>query len=52
MRVNPLPFVFAPGVALAGALVAGARGMWVALFAWTLLVALATFTAWLRRPRH
>lgn len=46
MRINPLPFVFAPGVALAGFLVAGADGALLATLVWTAIVALGTLCAW------
>lgn len=48
MRINPLPFLFAPGAALGGYLAGGGHGAWLALLAWTMLVALATFAAWWR----
>ena len=48
MRLNPLPFVFAPGVVLAGWLAAGGPGALLALLAWSAIVSAGTFVAWLR----
>jgi hypothetical protein len=48
MHINPLPFVFAPGVALAGYFVAGGQGALLAALAWTAIVAAGTLCAWLR----
>jgi hypothetical protein len=47
MRINPLPFVFAPGVVLAGYLVAGGHGALLAALAWTAIVTAGTLCAWL-----
>jgi hypothetical protein len=47
MRINPLPFVFAPGVVRAGYLVAGGHGALLAALAWTGIVAAGTLCAWL-----
>ena len=47
MRINPLPFVFAPGLALAGYLVAGGHGALLAAFVWTAIVTAGTLCAWL-----
>jgi len=47
MRINPLPFVFAPGVALAGYLIAGGHGALLAAFAWTAIVTAGTLCVWL-----
>jgi hypothetical protein len=49
MRINPLPFVFAPGVALAGYLLGGAHGCWIALLAWSAIVAVGTLCAFFWR---
>ena len=51
MRLNPLPFVFAPGVALAGVVVDGWRGAQIATLVWTAIVALATLAAFFMRKR-
>jgi len=48
MHINPLPFVFAPGVALAGYLLAGGYGALLATLCWTAIVAVGTLCAWLR----
>jgi hypothetical protein len=48
MRINLLPFVFAPGVALAGYLVAGGHGALLATLCWTAIVALGTLCVWWR----
>ena len=49
MRFNPLPFVFAPGVVLAGLLLGGLRGTLIATAVWAAIVAIATLCAYLRR---
>ena len=51
MRINPLPFIFAPGAALAGYVVNGAHGAWLGGLAWTVIVALATLSAFVRRAK-
>jgi hypothetical protein len=51
MRINPVPFLFAPGAAVAGYLVAEWRGALIGTIIWTALVALATFIAFLARKR-
>jgi hypothetical protein len=49
MRINPLPFIFAPGVALGGYLVDGLHGTWVALLGWSAIVLAGTLCAYLLR---
>ena len=51
MRVNPVPLLFAPGVALAGYLVDGGHGVAIALGAWLVIVAGATAWAFVRHER-
>jgi hypothetical protein len=51
MHLNPLPFVFAPGVLLAGYLLGGAHGTVLAGLLWTVIVSAATLCAFLRRHR-
>jgi hypothetical protein len=51
MRINPVPFLFAPGAALAGYFVAEWRGALIATIVWTALVVIATFIAFLARKR-
>ena len=42
VRVNPIPWLFAPGIALAGYLVGGVRGAVQALAGWAVIVTAAT----------
>ena len=50
MRFNPLPFVFAPGVGLAGYLIGGVIGAQSALAAWILIVGAASIWTLARGP--
>jgi hypothetical protein len=49
VRVNPIPWLFAPGIALAGYLVGGVRGAVQALVGWAAIVTAATVWVILRR---
>jgi len=49
VRVNPIPWLFAPGIALAGYLVGGVRGAVQALAGWAVIVTAATVWVVLRR---
>ncbi|WP_280156290.1 hypothetical protein [Piscinibacter sp. XHJ-5] len=49
IRLNPLPWLFAPGIALAGWLIDGAPGAVKALVGWVLIVSAATLWVILRR---
>ena len=51
MRVNPVPLLVAPGVALAGYVVDGGHGVAIALGAWLVIVAGATGWAFVRHQR-
>ena len=51
MRVNPVPLLFAPGVALAGYVFDGGHGLAVGLGAWLVIVAGATAWAFVRHQR-
>jgi hypothetical protein len=51
MRVNPVPLLVVPGVALGGYAFGGVRGMVVWLSAWVAMVAAATVWAFVRHRR-
>ena len=51
MRVNPVPLLFAPGVALAGYVADGAQGLAIGLGGWLVVVAGATCWAFVRYQR-
>jgi hypothetical protein len=51
MRVNPVPLLFAPGVALGGYVADGAQGLAIGLGAWLVVVAGATCWAFVRYQR-
>jgi len=51
MRVNPVPLLVVPGVALGGYAIGGARGMVVWLSVWIATVAAATAWAFVRHRR-
>lgn len=48
MRLNPVPFVFAPGAILTGYLVSGGAGVLVGLGLWGGVVAGATYASYRR----
>jgi hypothetical protein len=50
MRFNPLPFVFAPGIGLAGYLLGGLPGAQNALAAWALVIGASSVWTLLRGP--
>ena len=49
IRLNPIPWLFAPGIALAGWFIDGASGVAQALAGWAALVTAATVWVILRR---
>ncbi|HEV7913969.1 MAG TPA: hypothetical protein VGP22_09390 [Albitalea sp.] len=49
IRINPIPWLFAPGIALGGWLVEGVHGAATALIGWATIVAAATMWVVLRR---
>ena len=49
IRLNPIPWLFAPGIALAGYVIDGRSGAAQALAGWTAIVAAATVWVILRR---
>ena len=49
MKLNPVPFLFLPGVALAGYLVGGESGLAWAVALWCAAVVMGTMTKLLRR---
>lgn len=49
MTLNPLPFVFAPGLAAVGYVFGGVAGAVAALLAWGVIVVMATACALLMR---
>lgn len=49
MQINPLPFLFVPGVAGVGCVLGGATGMGAALLTWAGVVMLATAIDFLSR---
>lgn len=49
IRLNPVPWLFAPGVALAGWFIDGMSGAGKALAAWVAIVTAATLWVILRR---
>jgi hypothetical protein len=49
IRLNPVPWLFAPGVALAGWVMVGMSGAGKALAAWVAIVTAATVWVILRR---
>ena len=49
MKLNPVPFLFLPGVALAGYLVGRESGLAWAVALWCTAVAIGTMTKLLRR---
>lgn len=51
MRINPVPFLFAPGAALLGYWVSGGHGAAIGLSAWGALVGTATYIS-LRLRKH
>ena len=51
MRVNPVPLLSTPGVALAGYVVDGTQGLAIGLGAWLVVVAGATWWAYVRYQR-
>lgn len=52
MRFNPLPFVFAPGIGLAGYVFGGLEGAQNALAAWLLLMGAASVWTLARGPHE
>ena len=48
MRFNALPFIFAPGIGLAGYLIGGLAGAQNALAAWLLVIGIASVWTLLR----
>jgi hypothetical protein len=50
MKINPVPLLFVPGIALASYLVGGWECTFAALIAWVVLVTAATFCSWMRVP--
>ncbi|HMC17028.1 MAG TPA: hypothetical protein VKI18_15435 [Albitalea sp.] len=51
MRINPVPLLVAPGVALTGYVVDGRHGLAIGLGAWLVIVAGATGWAFVRHQR-
>jgi hypothetical protein len=51
MRVNPVPLLMTPGVALAGYVLGGGNGLAIGLCAWLVVVIGATCWAFLRYQR-
>lgn len=49
IRLNPIPWLFAPGIALAGYLLDGPSGAVTALGAWTSIVSVGTIWVVARR---
>jgi len=49
VRINPVPFVLAPGIGLTGFVFGGLAGAGCALLGWTVAVAVATTCVVLRR---
>jgi len=49
IRLNPIPWLFAPGIALAGYLVDGFSGAVKALVGWVVIVTAATIWVIVRR---
>jgi hypothetical protein len=49
IRLNPIPWLFAPGIAFAGWFIDGTSGAAKALAAWVAIVAAATIWVILRR---
>lgn len=49
MQINPLPFLFVPGVAGVGYALGGVTGVGAALLVWAAMVTLATAIVFLHR---
>jgi len=49
MQINPLPFLFVPGVAGVGYALGGITGMGAALLVWAAVVTMATAIVFLHR---
>lgn len=52
MRVNPVPLLVVPGVALVGYAIGGVAGMVLWLSVWTAIAAAATLWAFVRHRRE